>query len=119
MRHLRLRKARSTDPVDLGSEYTLPTRIERAAVLALEEALYGARRADVLAVAARRSWTHSSEGTRNAVLAARTLPAASTEALVVRIGHLADAHHLTAAGTVQRMVVVTSAVLTLRTEDTD
>lgn len=105
--------------MDLGSEYTLPTRIERAAVLALEEALYGARRADVLAVAARRSWTHSSEGARNAVLAARTLPAASTEALVVRIGHLANTHHLTAARTVQRVVVVTSAVLTLRTEDTD
>ena len=53
-----LRKARSTDPVDLGSEYALPTRIKRVAVLALEEALYGARRADVLAVAARCSWTH-------------------------------------------------------------
>ena len=57
-RHLRLRKARITDPVDIGSEYALPTRIERAAVLALEEALYGAWRADVLAIAARRSWTH-------------------------------------------------------------
>ena len=104
--------------MNLVSEYALRTRIERAAVLALEEALYGARRADVLAVAARRSRTHSSMA-GNAVLAARTVPAASTEALVVRIRHLADAHHLTAARAVQRVVLVTRAVLTLRTEDTD
>ena len=38
---------------------------------------------------------------------------------MVRIGHLTDAHHLTAARAVQRVVLVARAILALRTEYTD
>jgi len=84
-----------------------------AAVITLEEPLSRARCADVLAIPALLC------PAMVAVLTSSCSPTVLAKTLMMLIRHLADAHHLTAARAVQRMVVVTRAVLTLCTEDTD